>query len=260
MSNVIDAIPEVIDPVVIDGQVDDNGEAAIEPLTEEQDIFDTSEHNERFVRLQVDGEIITVPLKEALAGYQRQASYTRNSQALSDQRKSVEFAVTLQEALQNDTANTLRLLNQQYGQSIQPEVLVEDEWLDPQEKQLKELSARLTSFENQKATDDLTKTIDSLVSKYGEDFNADDVVFKAMQQGSTDLEAVFKQIAFDKIYSASQTTKKKLVDEQARLDAKRGANIVSSSSTSKGISAPQSTHAKTVLEAFEQATRSLEGG
>jgi hypothetical protein len=237
-----------------EGQVSEAVDAEVETPEVEPELFDYTEVGDKFVKLQVDGEEVLVPVKEALAGYQRQADYTRKTQELSEQRKSIEYATALQEALQNDPANTLRLLQDQYGIVAEPE---EDLWIDPTEKSLKEMEKRLASFEQQREMDELTKTIDTLQSKYGDDFNADEVVAKALATGATDLEAIFKQVAFDKVYSKASEANKKLAKEQERLEAKRGAGIVSSASTSKGTTAPPSAPPKTVFEAFEQAKRQL---
>jgi len=43
--------------------------------------------------------------------------------------------------------------------------------------------------------------ISRLQSKYGEEFDPQEVVSAALAQGNTNLEAVFKQIAFDRISS-----------------------------------------------------------
>jgi len=251
--NIASAVDEVVTPD--EGQVTESAEVQAETPEQELDIFDYTEVGDKFVKLQVDGQEVVVPVKEALAGYQRQADYTRKTQELSEQRKQIEYASALQEALQNDPQSTIRLLQEQYGQVAEPEE--EDLYVDPTEKHLKELEKRLMSFEQQRAMDELTKTIDSLQSKYGDDFNADEVVAKALATGATDLEAVFKQVAFDKVYSKASEANKKLAKEQERLEAKRGAGIVSSASTSKGTTAPQSAPPKTVFEAFEQAKRQL---
>jgi hypothetical protein len=246
------ATTEVIDPIVEDGQVDELGEAGV---IEEPDLFDYTEVAAKSVKLQVNGEEIVVPLQEALAGYQRQADYTRKTQELSEQRKQVEFAATLAQSLQEDPAGTLQALQQHYGVTAQPEV--EDEWLDPAEKQLRQLEQRVAAFEQQKAMDELTRTIDKLQSKYGEDFNPDEVVAKALATGITDLEAVFKQITFDKVYSKASEASKKLAEEQARVQAKRSATIVSTGTSSKGGSPATAAQPKTVFEAFEQAKKGL---
>jgi len=236
------------------GEITESEKVQADTPEEEQELFDFTEIGDKFVKLQVDGQEVLVPIKEAFAGYQRQADYTRKTQEVSEQRKRLEYASAIQEALEKDPAHTLQLLQQQFGTNVQSED--EDLWLDPQTKQFKELEQRVARFEQDKAMDELTRTIDSLQSKYGEDFNADEVVAKALATGANDLEAIFKQITFDKVYSSRNESSKKLADEQARLEAKRGAQVVSSASTAKATivkTAPP----KTVFEAFETAKKSL---
>jgi hypothetical protein len=254
INNDASASTEVIDPIVEDGQVEELGEASV---IEEPDFFDYTDVADKVVKIQVNGEEVTVPLQEALAGYQRQADYTRKTQELSEQRKQVEFAATLAQSLQEDPAGTLQALQQHYGVGTAQPIVEEDEWLDPAEKQMRQLEQRIAAFEQSKAMDELTRTIDKLQGKYGEDFNPDEVVAKAIATGMTDLEAVFKQVAFDKIYSKASESSKKLADEQARVQAKRSATIVSTGASSKGGSQTATTAPKTVFEAFEQAKKGL---
>lgn len=231
-------------------------EAQAETSDEEVELLDVTEIGDKFVTLQVDGEEVKVPVKEALAGYQRQADYTRKTQEISEQRKQLQFAATLQEALQKDPENTLRLLNQQFGKSPSAAAVLpeEEEYLTPEEKQVRELNQRLAALEKDRAMDALIKTIDTLQEKYGDEFNADEVVFKANQLGTTDLEAVFKSIAFDKVYAEKTKASKKLEEEQARLNAKRNATVVSSGASAKG-SAPKSAPPKSIQEAYEMTKR-----
>jgi hypothetical protein len=248
------ANPEnVVDPAA-NGQVDEVTEVVAETPEQELDFFDYTEVGDKYVKLQVDGEEVSVPVKEALAGYQRQADYTRKTQELSEQRKQVQYASALAEALQNDPAATLQLLQQQYGINTP---IQEEEWLDPAEQQFRQLEQRIAAFEQQKAMDELTRTIDSLQSKYGDDFNADEIVAKALATGSTDLEAVFKQITFDKVYSKASEAEKKLAQEQSRVEAKRSASVVSGGSANKNSAAPKAAKPTSVFEAFEQAKKTL---
>jgi hypothetical protein len=252
------ANPEnVIDPAA-NGQVDEVTEGVAETPEQELELFDYTEIADKVIKLQVDGEEVVVPVKEALAGYQRQADYTRKTQELSEQRKQVQFAASLAESLQKDPAGTLQALNQHYGLGAPTQdQQVEEEWLDPAEKHLRQLEQRIASFEQQRAMDDLTRTIDSLQSKYGDDFDADEVVAKALATGSTDLEAVFKQITFDKVYSKATDAQKKLMEEQSRVEAKRSAAIVSGGSANKQSVAPKAAKPTSVFEAFEQAKKTL---
>jgi hypothetical protein len=251
--NIASTIDDETNPIA-SGQVGEEVEVQAETPEQEQELFDYTEIADKVIKLQVDGEEVVVPVKEALAGYQRQADYTRKTQELSEQRKQVQYASALQEALQSDPAATLQLLNQQYGVATQPQ---EDEWMDPAEQQLRQLEQRIAAFEQSKAMDELTRTIDTLQSKYGEDFDADEVVAKALATGSTDLESIFKQITFDKVYSKASEATKKLSEEQARVQSKRSAAIVSGGTAAKSPVTTQTAQPKSVFEAFENAKRTL---
>ena len=237
------------------GQVENADNAGVEEAQAEPELFDIANFADKAVKVQVDGQEITIPLQEAIAGYQRQADYTRKTQELSEQRKQVQFAATLADALEKDPATTLQMLQRHYNLGVQAPQ--EDEYLDPTEKQLRLMEQRIAAFEQKQAMDELTKTVESLQGKYGDDFNADEVVAKALTIGTTDLEAVFKQIAFDKVYSKATEASKKLTEDQTRKQAKREAAIISSASSAKSGSAPVTAKPATVFEAFEQAKKTL---
>lgn len=230
----------------------------VENLTEEQiELLPVDEYGDKYVSVSVGGEELQVPLKEALSGYQRQADYTRKTQELSEQRKQVQYGVALQEALQNDPNGTLALLSQHYGVAQQPSE-EEELYMDPVEKQYRQLDQRLAAFEQQKAMDQLEKTVQSLQTRYGSDFDANEVVAKALAIGSSDLEAVYKQVAFDRLYedaSAVRHLREKKAQEQTQVtQAKRQASVVSSgsSASSADVSAKPIT---SLRDAYEAAKR-----
>lgn len=87
-----DTAAEVVteEPVEVDeAEVEETEEAADE--TEEVETEDSEEAGETY-EVTIDGETVDVSLKEALAGYQRQADYTRKAQALSQERQEFEAA------------------------------------------------------------------------------------------------------------------------------------------------------------------------
>jgi type II secretory pathway component PulF len=119
MSEVVsnESVEEVTPELESEGQVTEAIEE-IESLSEQEiEMLPVDEFGEKYVSVQVNGEEVQVPLKEALSGYQRQADYTRKTQELSEQRRQVQFGGALQEALQNDPKGTLELLKQHYGQT-----------------------------------------------------------------------------------------------------------------------------------------------
>jgi hypothetical protein len=256
--NIIDDAIDTADSPVEDGQGVEV-EVAAEATEEGIDLFDYTQYANNMVKLQVDGEEVLVPLQEALAGYQRQSDYTRKTQELSEQKKQIQYAAALQEALEKDPAHTLQLLSEAYGVntavSSNDDDWDTDEWDDPASKQLKSLEQRIAAFEQEKAAQELERTIESLQAKYGEAFDPDKVVAKALATGTTDLEAVFKQIAFDDFFAKAQDASKVKTEEQARVDAKRQAAIVSGATSSKSTTPPVTAAPKTVFEAFEQAKK-----
>ena len=227
-----------------------------------QDYFAWDEYADKPVKLNVAGEEIDVPLKEALAGYQRQADYTRKTQELSEQRKQVQFGSALQEALQNDPRNTLELLKQHYGLDEQQTSDEDELYMDPTEKQYRQLESRVKAFEQQKALNDLEKTVESLSRKYGDAFDADEIIAKALATGNSNLEAVYKQTAFDRIFEQnltnSQVKAKKAEDEKVIVQAKRDATVVSKGASAKSADVP-SKPITTLRDAFEMAKRQING-
>ena len=229
---------ETIDPIEFDGQVEGGEETSFEEYTPEY--IDIDSYADKYVKLQLDGEELEVPLKEAVSGYQRQADYTRKTQQLAEERKNVQFAQAIQQALDNDPSATIELLKNHYGLDQQESFEEDDLWADPMEKQYKQLEKRLASFEEQQAMNELERTIGGLQQKYGDDFDANEVVSSALAQGTTNLEAVYKQMAFDRLYSREQAQRelqsRKAQQEQKIVQAKRSSGIVAGGSSAQGSS------------------------
>jgi len=261
MSNIDNTVESVTDTPVVDGQVDANAETGEAFEAEPKEYFAWDEYADKPVKLTVDGEEIEVPLSEALSGYQRQADYTRKTQELAEQRRQVQFAAALQEALQNDPASTVELLSQHYGVNQKP-TSEEDEFLDPVEKQYRQLETRIQAFEQEKAMRELENQIESLSRRYGELFDANEVVAKALATGSTNLEATYKQIAFDRLFEQSRSkeavTKLKSEETKKIVEAKRDAAVVSKGGSAKSADV-SSKPIRSVRDAFESAKRQLDG-
>lgn len=78
---------ELVDEV--DAEVEQTEEA--DAKTEEVKAEDSEEAGETY-QVVIDGESVDVTIEEALAGYQRQADYTRKAQALAQEREQFEIA------------------------------------------------------------------------------------------------------------------------------------------------------------------------
>jgi hypothetical protein len=204
------------------------------------DYVNPDEFGDKYVKIKVDGEELDVPFKEALSGYQRHADYTRKTQELSAQRENLQRAATLAEALERDPQATLDVLGRFYGtgQPVnQPVVQQEPEFLDPLERQVWELNQKIASFEQVQAQQDLEREVSRLQNQYP-DFNPVEVITAALQTGSDNLEAVYKQIAFDRLAQEIQTYRQAQQviagQNQAVEEAKRQASFVAGGASANG--------------------------
>lgn len=247
-----------------DEQVDlvDEAEDTADEVVEDLPFVDIDQFKDHVVVVKVDGADVKVPLAEAVAGYQRQADYTRKTQELAQQRAEMQWAAALKGALEHDPQSTLDLLAQQFGVRMSAPEAKSDvaEWWQGAEPEAdpkyRDLEQRLTRFEEERAQQQLERTIRDLSDKYGDEFDPQEVVIAAVQTGSTDLEATFKQIKFDKVMAEARAAKAAAAKAAQRKQAKREAAVVSGGS-SGGASSGENGPISSIADAWREAKRSL---
>ena len=221
-------------------------ETVAETPTESYEYVDTSAFDGKYVKVKVDGEELDVPFNEAIQGYQRQADYTRKTQELSQQREQLQFAQTLQQALESNPQQTLDVLSRHYGVAEAQRMVAEatdtpetPQFDDPLEQRIWEAEQRIQSYEQERANEQLQKEIARLQNTY-EDFNPQEVVKAALDAGTTNLEAVYKQIAYDrlvqKVRAGEQANQIVQDQNQQVVDAKREAGFVEGGASANGPS------------------------
>jgi hypothetical protein len=223
--------------------------------------INTDEFADKYVKLKVDGEELEVPLKEALSGYQRQADYTRKTQELAAQRQSLQYVETLAQALERDPQTTLELLGRHYSVNTpvnQPPSV--PEFSDPLERQVWELNQKIASFEQNQAQAELQREISRLQTQYP-DFNAAEVIQTALNMGVDNLEAVYKQIAYDRLIgevNAFRSAQQKLSAETNQvIDAKRQAAFVEGGTSANGAGVEPVGRISSVADAWLAAKRQM---
>jgi len=256
------------DELVTTPSVEPEGSPVTESVSESPNtpVLSVEEYSNYRVPIKLDGEDLEVPLSEALAGYQRQADYTRKTQELAQQKEQFQFATALQSALDNDPAATIDLLSKHYGISRQAvsEMIADGEdfdSLDPTEQKYRELDKRLASFEDYQSKQEIEREVQRLKSKY-EDFNINEVVTAALRVNSTDLEGTYKQIAFDKMMAKAELERQAREVQQQKenslLESKRQASVVSGGSSATASTTSESFEPITsVAEAWAAAKRSM---
>lgn len=88
--------------------------------TDEED-DDAPEPQDQLVTVVIDGKEQQIPLKEAIAGYQRQADYSRKTMAVSELRKQVEAEANQIQQERAQYAQLLGALQQQLQETVQRE-------------------------------------------------------------------------------------------------------------------------------------------
>ena len=256
----------VVDPANTGGQVEDVGGNA--DVQADAPILNVDEFSDHHVVVKVDGEDVRVPLSEAVAGYSRQADYTRKTQELAQQKQSLQWASAVAQALENDPSRTIELLQTHYGLSKAQAQQVADqategvddpEWNDPVASRVQQLDQRIAQFEQERAYQKLEAEVSRLQTTYGEDFNPQEVVAQALAVGSSNLEAVFKQMSFDKLMTRVQAAERlagdRIAQEQAVLDSKRDAGVVSGGSSASDNGIEDSSPIRSVSDAWNAAKR-----
>lgn len=254
-------------------------EAPVEPEPE-YEYFDPTEVGDKYVKVKVDGEEISVPLNEALQGYQRQADYTKKTQELAAQRQEAENALRLAQSLQANPGLTMQVLASQAGMTVeqflnltpaqqqQAAANAEPEYSDPFERALaEERQARMALEERiaqREADEILHRAIGGLQQQLGAtEEDVRNVVSQALQMG------VGPEM-FPMIYQAQQYQRSLAVqqaqtqsqqqtaaaEQQRQAAARAAAQVVSSGSGAVGT-APASV-AGQPMTAAEAAAAALE--
>lgn len=253
----------------------------VEPAAEPEYLDIDDSLGGKYVKVKVDGEELSVPLSEALQGYQRQEAFTRRTQELAEQRKQAEAALQLQQALQTNPGLTMQILAQRQGMSVQDflglspqqqqaaaqEAIDEsDEYVDPLERQLAQTSSRLEQLEARLAQEEADRELRSVIDGVKQQFGATDDEMRAAVQQAYQLglpfqaiPMVYQSLAFQKLQvqqgTRQEAAQQQQAQDQARQAAAAAANQVVTSGTgaTNVASNPASQQNMSLLEAIESA-------
>lgn len=237
-------------------------------------ILELDQYRDYRVPVKVEGQEDYVPLTEAVAGYQRQADYTRKTQELAQQRNELGWATAIKAALEQDPQGTLSLLSAHYGVAPQTapqqapkasndpfdDWLADDGWDSPKQPTVdpryEEIAGRLARIEQERADANLRSEVTRLQSIYT-DFNPQEVVAHALRMNTTDLEAAYKQLAFDKVFAERQQLAEQVRQAQAQRAVKQDASIISGGSTVQGGGLDGVGDVRSIADAWAAAKRQL---
>jgi len=205
-------------------EVDDNSEAEITDIAQEESEVDTSEdndlqpeaedrpgevdgaadnwweeHSDRLVPVKVQGEEKLVPLSQVRDGWMMREDYSRKTAELAQDRPLVDWAKDIQFALANDPLGTINAIAEAYNvrlgasqqpASVTPEVAPYEDW-DPEMAQL----AKAMDTKLARLTEHYEEKISRLESQTGQITHE-----RMVQEAQTEmrnLETQFTQAGFD---------------------------------------------------------------
>lgn len=175
-------------------------EGSTESTTPSTTALDIDSYGTHVVTIKVDGEELTVPLSEALSGYQRQADYTRKTQELAADRRSIEAYESLNAAFLADPKGTIEALARQAGVDLGGAAAPDVE-LDPEEARLAKIESFMADEQQRREQARLDGTLADLRSRYGEENVVEsELIQYAVQRGFTidTLDDAFKSLHYDK--------------------------------------------------------------
>jgi len=200
-------------------------------------------------KVKVDGHEVEVTLEEALAGYQRQASYTQGTQALAAEKQRLAEAEALYDLIQADPRAALAQLNEAFGDEGGPDL----EDLDPLERDVLELK----SFADQQRAAQQEAAVDAefnaVKAKYNDpDLDVIDLLNHAVKIKAETLDDAYKNLHADEWREAAQA--RQAAEDAVAIEAKRQAIVVDggSSRSTTGVTTGDG-RPKTVREAFAAA-------
>lgn len=253
-----------VTPDVAEAGPADGGEAVAEAPQPEADVpvepeYEYLEVDEdlaaKHVRIKRDGEEISVPLREALDGYNANSVATQRFQEAKQIQEQAEQALRLQQAFQANPALTVQVLAQQAGMTVeqfvglnpaQQQQAIEDnqsepEYLDPLEQKVatleQQLAQQVQREQEREADLRLKSAVDGLKQQYqATDEQVRAVVTKAIETG-LGVEAfplIYQSLAYEmqSQAQAQHTASQEATAQERQAAAARAAATVTSGVTS----------------------------
>jgi hypothetical protein len=100
---------------------DEAGAEEDEAAADDEDAEEASDPMEQLVTVKIDGKEEQIPLKEAIAGYQRQADYSRKTGAVAEMRKQLDAEAQQVMAERAQYAQLLQVMQQQLSEAAEAE-------------------------------------------------------------------------------------------------------------------------------------------
>lgn len=209
-----------------------------ETVVVEAPAINMDEYGDQLVPVKIDGEIEYVPLKEAALGYQRQADYSRKTQAHAAQVTQHEREIQIGKAYLEDPEGTLRALAGFQGVQLadsQTAAAPQDEvYRTPEELALAEANQKIAEleqrFEATAAQTQLERDMTALEVELGEKVDRDALYQHMAAIGTARPDVAWAHLNKDAALSG-RSASANAAAKAAVIEAKREAQVVHRPST-----------------------------
>lgn len=204
-----------------DGEIGETGNTPDDGISD--DVFDYSAYGDKLVAVQVDGETIKVPLKDAISGFMRQSDYTRKTQQLAEDRKLAEWGREMQRAFEVDPLGTLQALNDAFGyrqqapqgeEDIDPELAPIIQQNQAMSAELRRVQAQMAQIEQDRVLSEVRAEMADVKARYG-DFDASKVLGLAAERG----------LSIEDAYLLNRSRELIESDQRTKAEAARAAEL-----------------------------------
>lgn len=246
----VEAAPE--DETPADPETD-TSEDEDEGSTEDVPSVDVDELGDHMVTVKVNGKDVKMSLKEALGGVMRQQDYTQKTQEIATERERLASFARLAEALEEDPAGTLKVLQRALGVEGAADLIDEAEDLDPNEARLRRVEAIAEQQEQEvRNRQHIESARNAIRNTEGLEADEGELLQFAIENHVLDLPTAARFLKMEKQSAAKVASKKSQIAEATK--AKRAAAVVESGSRrATGTVVPAQGKKLSLREAYEAA-------
>lgn len=226
----------------------DGGDGAPEAPAAPQ-YLDVEQYGDYLVKAKVDGEERELPFKDAVNGIMMQQAFTKRTQELAEERRRLQQAAMLADALDQNPADTLKQLSEVYD--LDPSVGFERVQREPEEQRLLDMQRNLAVQQEQLVRQRLDNEIAGLRAQHG-DFDVMKVARYAHENGMN-LTAAHKLMQFEELQQKQAAEAENAKRQAAAREA--AGTVHSGAATQRGTVGQQTRPATSIREAFLMAKR-----
>lgn len=221
------------------------------------------EVDEPMFTVKVQGEELQVTQSELLNGYSRQADYTRKAQEVAEQRKSLEEAAAIQEALQRDPQWALNKIAEHYGvtsplaaptpqpvPATTPDPWDNDGGMDAESQRIQQLESEIAALRSSVDKSHVETQIQAL-ERQDPNFDRDLLYSTALRHQVDDVGVAYKLMQADVL--AEQARQREAAEAAAAQQKEAAAAVHSGPSRSTAASTQNQGMPADIWEAWSQS-------